>query len=174
MPNNTIILFPRFLACSKGGMWKKALALFDEMEEKGIEPTEGTYSVTISALGNGLQWKRALQLLKLVSCADSFYTLQIWSFSGLYISYHWMVHLGGIRQFVNSDAKKAHECQSYHVQCCHNSIGQIRKKVFERLCQTLYHQTTGTRRTLAESNGFARSNKAGWHGTGWVLLLFRH
>jgi hypothetical protein len=48
-------------------MWKKALALFDEMEEKGIEPTEVTYSVTISALGNGLQWQRALRLLHLVS-----------------------------------------------------------------------------------------------------------
>lgn len=75
-------------------MWRKALALFDEMEEKGIEPTEVTYryeyprtgrrnshlkphsgvltfscpfSVTISALGNGLQWERALSLLNLVS-----------------------------------------------------------------------------------------------------------
>lgn len=47
-------------------MWKKALSLFDEMEEKGIEPTEVTYSVTISALGNGLQWERALWLLNLV------------------------------------------------------------------------------------------------------------
>jgi hypothetical protein len=48
-------------------MWKKALALFDEMEEKGIEPTEVTYSVTISALGSGLQWERAMQLLNVVS-----------------------------------------------------------------------------------------------------------
>lgn len=39
------------------------MELFDEMEEKGIAPTQVTYSVTISALGNGLQWERALQLL---------------------------------------------------------------------------------------------------------------
>jgi hypothetical protein len=48
-------------------MWKKALALFDKMEKRGIEPTEVTYSVTISALGSGLQWERALQLLNVVS-----------------------------------------------------------------------------------------------------------
>lgn len=48
-------------------MWKKAMLLFDEMEEKGVEPTEVTYSVTISALGSGLQWERALLLLEVVS-----------------------------------------------------------------------------------------------------------
>lgn len=36
------------------------------MEEKGIEPTQVTYSVMIAALGNGLQWKRALWLLNLM------------------------------------------------------------------------------------------------------------
>jgi pentatricopeptide repeat protein len=51
-------------------MWKKALDLFDEMEENGIEPSEVTYSVIISALGNGLQWERALRLLNLVSLKD--------------------------------------------------------------------------------------------------------
>jgi hypothetical protein len=42
------------------------MELFDEMEAKGIEPTQVTYSVTISALGNGLQWERALWLLNLM------------------------------------------------------------------------------------------------------------
>ena len=42
------------------------MELFDEMETKGIEPTQVTYSVTISALGNGLQWERALWLLNLM------------------------------------------------------------------------------------------------------------
>ena len=36
------------------------------MEAKGIKPTQVTYSVTISALGNGLQWERALWLLNLM------------------------------------------------------------------------------------------------------------
>lgn len=31
------------VACAKGGLWKKALSLLDEMRDKGIAPTEVTY-----------------------------------------------------------------------------------------------------------------------------------
>jgi pentatricopeptide repeat protein len=37
------------------------------MQENNIAPTEVTYSVAISACGNGGQWKKALGLLQLVS-----------------------------------------------------------------------------------------------------------
>ena len=47
-------------------MWRKALSLLDEMQQQGIEPSEVTYSVTISACGNGGQWQRALDLLELM------------------------------------------------------------------------------------------------------------
>lgn len=43
------------------------MELFNEMEERGIEPSGVTYSVTISALGNGLQWEKALWMLNVVS-----------------------------------------------------------------------------------------------------------
>jgi pentatricopeptide repeat protein len=48
-------------------MWKRGLALLDEMQRNGIEPSEVTYSVAISACGNGGQWRKALDLLSLVS-----------------------------------------------------------------------------------------------------------
>lgn len=39
------------------------------MQKNGIAPTEVTYSVAISACGNGGQWRKALGLLELVSIA---------------------------------------------------------------------------------------------------------
>lgn len=47
-------------------MWVQALELLDEMESKGIAPSEVTYSVTISACGNGGQWEKALELLDIM------------------------------------------------------------------------------------------------------------
>jgi len=35
----------------------------NEMIEKGISPNEFTYSVAITACGNGGQWSKALELL---------------------------------------------------------------------------------------------------------------
>ena len=47
-------------------MWQKALDLLDEMKTNGINPNSVTYSVAISACGNGGQWEKALDLLNLV------------------------------------------------------------------------------------------------------------
>lgn len=51
-------------ACVKEGgeKWRdKALLIFDEMSESGIEPSEVTYGVAIAACGN--DWERALDLI---------------------------------------------------------------------------------------------------------------
>jgi pentatricopeptide repeat protein len=40
---------------------EKSLELLDEMEEK-VVPSEVTYSITITACGNGGQWSKALEL----------------------------------------------------------------------------------------------------------------
>lgn len=45
-------------------MWQKALDFLNEMEARGIEPSEVTYSVTITACGNALHWEKALELLE--------------------------------------------------------------------------------------------------------------
>jgi pentatricopeptide repeat domain-containing protein 1 len=54
-------------------MWKRALELLDEMQGNGIAPTEVTYSVAISACGNGGQWRKALGLLELVRIEGRFH-----------------------------------------------------------------------------------------------------
>lgn len=53
-------------ACSKGGLWQKAILFLNEMEEKGIKASEVTFNVVITACGNGGQWKKALELLSLM------------------------------------------------------------------------------------------------------------
>lgn len=49
-------------------MWKKALELVEEMEERQgtCAPSGVTYSVAITACGNGGQWEKALELLELM------------------------------------------------------------------------------------------------------------
>jgi pentatricopeptide repeat protein len=42
------------------------LELLDEMEDNGVPPNEVSYSVCITACGNGGQWEKALQLLNLM------------------------------------------------------------------------------------------------------------
>ena len=50
-------------ACAKGGgTAKKALQLFAEMLQQGIQPNLITYNAVISACGNGGIVRRALQL----------------------------------------------------------------------------------------------------------------
>ena len=44
--------------------WQRSLKFLAEMEEKGIEPSEVTYSVAIKACGLGGQWQKALELLE--------------------------------------------------------------------------------------------------------------
>jgi len=44
--------------------WQQSLELLAEMESKGIEPSEVTYSVAIKACGAGGQWQKALELLE--------------------------------------------------------------------------------------------------------------
>ena len=52
-------------ACAKGGgTAKKALQLFDEMQQKGPHPNQVTYNAGFSACGKGLLAKRALQVLE--------------------------------------------------------------------------------------------------------------
>lgn len=56
-------------------MWQKALDLLDEMKTNGINPNSVTYSVAISACGNGGQWEKALDLLNLVGLSICYYLL---------------------------------------------------------------------------------------------------
>jgi pentatricopeptide repeat protein len=44
--------------------WQQALKLLAEMEERGMEPSEVAYSVTIKACGEGGQWRKALELVE--------------------------------------------------------------------------------------------------------------
>lgn len=44
--------------------WQQALKLLAEMEERGIVPSEVTFSVTIKACGEGGQWRKALDLVE--------------------------------------------------------------------------------------------------------------
>jgi pentatricopeptide repeat protein len=47
-------------------MWERALELLNEMEVMGVKPSEVTFSVTITACGNGGQWQKALELLSIM------------------------------------------------------------------------------------------------------------
>jgi pentatricopeptide repeat domain-containing protein 1 len=52
MPTDLIDVFHfsgAISACKKGGKWKKALELLEEMQAKGVEPNVYTYSAAISA-----------------------------------------------------------------------------------------------------------------------------
>jgi pentatricopeptide repeat domain-containing protein 1 len=53
-----------YTAAIEACVWQQALKLLNEMEEKGIEPSEVTYSITIKACGAGGQWRKALDLLE--------------------------------------------------------------------------------------------------------------
>ena len=58
-------------ACAKAKMWKKALALLEEMEVKGIAPTDVTYRLdTFSTSRNTASFDRAFDL-------NSFFGLNI-------------------------------------------------------------------------------------------------
>lgn len=46
--------------------WHQALKLLQEMEGKGIGPSEVAYSITIKACGAEGQWRRALDLLEMM------------------------------------------------------------------------------------------------------------
>ena len=50
-------------ACSKGGQWQRALALFKEMRNSKLNPDIISCNAGISACGKGEQWQRALALL---------------------------------------------------------------------------------------------------------------
>lgn len=53
-------------ACAKGkkrNSWQNALALLDEMKNRGIEPNKVSFSVAVTACGNAGRWQRALELL---------------------------------------------------------------------------------------------------------------
>ena len=52
-----------YTAAMEASDWSNALKLLQEMEVKGITPTEVSYSVTIKACGKSGQWEKALDLL---------------------------------------------------------------------------------------------------------------
>eukprot|EP00634_Sargassococcus_sp_CCMP2135_P012608 CAMPEP_0198658416 /NCGR_PEP_ID=MMETSP1467-20131203/25030_1 /TAXON_ID=1462469 /ORGANISM="unid. sp., Strain CCMP2135" /LENGTH=61 /DNA_ID=CAMNT_0044394677 /DNA_START=1 /DNA_END=182 /DNA_ORIENTATION=+ len=50
-------------ACEKGGQWQKAFELFDELQQRGLEPSEVVYGAVISACAKkGGQLDRAFEL----------------------------------------------------------------------------------------------------------------
>jgi pentatricopeptide repeat domain-containing protein 1 len=66
LPLDTYCYTAAIEACSKGGLWQKAIMLLHEMEENGIVPSEVTFNVVITACGNGGQWKKAMELLSVM------------------------------------------------------------------------------------------------------------
>jgi len=60
MPLDSYLYTAVIEACT----WQQSLELLAEMERKGIEPSEVTYSVAIKACGAGGQWQKALELLE--------------------------------------------------------------------------------------------------------------
>jgi pentatricopeptide repeat protein len=51
-------------AAEKGGQWKLALEILDEMKDAGFGGNVVAYSAAISACARGQQWRRALQLFR--------------------------------------------------------------------------------------------------------------
>ena len=51
-------------ACEKGGQWERALSLFRQMREEGVQPNGISYCATLAACDKGGQWEIALALLK--------------------------------------------------------------------------------------------------------------
>jgi len=60
MPLDSYLYTAVIEACT----WQQSLEFLAEMEQKGIEASEVTYSVTIKACGAGGQWQKALELLE--------------------------------------------------------------------------------------------------------------
>ena len=50
-------------ACSKGGQWQRALALFKEMRNSKLNPDIISCNAGISACEKGEKWQRAMALL---------------------------------------------------------------------------------------------------------------
>ena len=50
-------------ACAAGGVWPRAVQLFDEMLELGIRPDVVSCTALIAALGSDAQWERAERVL---------------------------------------------------------------------------------------------------------------
>ena len=53
-----------YTAVMEASSWQQALELLGEMKNKGIPPSEVTYSVAIKACGAAGQWQKALELLE--------------------------------------------------------------------------------------------------------------
>jgi pentatricopeptide repeat domain-containing protein 1 len=61
----TVITYSALIsACEKGGQWKLALEVLEDMKTAGHGVNVIAYSATISALSKGQQWEIALQLFR--------------------------------------------------------------------------------------------------------------
>merc|ERR1719375_630558 len=52
------------LALQQGGQWQRAIALLDQMREKGVKPDSKTYASVIATCVSSQQWKRAFKVLQ--------------------------------------------------------------------------------------------------------------
>jgi PPR repeat len=72
-PSKYLLLIPhsslicrQFFIFEKSNMWEKSLSLFEQMGKDGILQDEDCYSGAIWACVGGVQWQKAVELLKLM------------------------------------------------------------------------------------------------------------